>query len=260
MKYVLHGKPWAFISPVTRELTPAVLSKKKPWIIGRVSKTKGPSHTALTVRVCRNSKPLPLFLTYDCWSWSLALERKGKLNISKQFILKKKGPSPMLFAATFFFVSCFPLFQLDILSNATWQTAALALWMWVISLLTASHSLWHLPALPDTWISIKTLTVWHRLKGLESWRLAGLLHKATCEETPTHPTLPSFWVENVAEPRVNANYLLHCSGILVCPSARLYVKEKEKTKEKTPTCETVSVRSACSQKGQVFAHWDELIF
>lgn len=53
--------------------------------------------------------------------------------------------------------ACHPL-------KATWQTAATTLWM-AGDVLTASLPvLWHLPALDGSWISIKTLTVWHRFK------------------------------------------------------------------------------------------------
>lgn len=41
---------------MTRELISAALSEKR--IVCRASKTKGPNHTALMVKVCRNRKPL----------------------------------------------------------------------------------------------------------------------------------------------------------------------------------------------------------
>lgn len=62
-------------------------------------------------------------------------------------------------------------------------------------------------------------------------------------ETPTHSTLPSFWLENVAEPRVNADYLLDCSGILMFPSTG-QIAHSRKRKKKTPTRRCLLVRQS----------------
>lgn len=59
-------------------------------------------------------------------------------------------------------------FQPDILSNLPDSLQQLPCEWQAISSLTASHLLWHLPALPDTWISIKTLTAWRRFTGLNN--------------------------------------------------------------------------------------------
>lgn len=80
-------------------------------------------------------------------------------------------------------------------------------------------------------------------------------------ETPTHSTLPSFWLENVAEPRVNADYSLDCSGILVFPSTG-QIAHSRKRKEKQEDACFWDGRSEewMLMKRQVSALWDKFIF
>ena len=73
-------------------------------MISRVSKTKGPSHATLTLKVFRSRKQLLVyFLTYDGWIWCLAVDKKRQIKYLETIYKNKKGPPPILFAATFFF-------------------------------------------------------------------------------------------------------------------------------------------------------------
>lgn len=93
------------------------------------------------------------FLLFKCWfamaiagGFSLTSSRQGNL-----YSFRRNSPSSLL--SVWHPVTC-------------WQQS-LCEWQ-VICLLTASHSLWHLPAVSDPWINIKTLTTWHRFKGLNN--------------------------------------------------------------------------------------------
>lgn len=84
-------------------------------------------------------------------------------------------------------------------------------------------------------------------------------------ETPTHSTLPSFWLENVAEPRVNADYLLDCSGILMFPSTGQIAHSRKRKKKKKTQQEDACLWDSRSEawmlmKRQVSALWDKFIF
>ena len=53
---------------------------------------------------------------------------------------------------------------------------------------------------------------------------------------PTHSTLPSFWLENVAEPGLNVDYSLDCSGILVFPLTGQIVHSRKRKGKQENAC------------------------
>ena len=77
----LSRKPCVF--PDDQGTASCCLLGARAWMISRVSKTKGPSHATLTLKVFRSRKQLLVyFLTYDGWIWCLALDKKKANKIS----------------------------------------------------------------------------------------------------------------------------------------------------------------------------------
>lgn len=89
--------------------------------------------------------------------------------------------------------SCLPSSPLSVWHPVTcWQQSHCE-WQ-VICLLTVSHLLWHLPAVSDPWINIKTLTTWHRFKGLNNNVLRTQYRHPN--KLPLHWSLPCWGLEN----------------------------------------------------------------
>lgn len=91
--------------------------------------------------------------------------------------------------------------------------------------------------------------------------MAGPLNKAPSERPHAfNPQSP--WLETRAEPRVNADYSLHCSGILVSPSTGQIICSRKGTEKQGQGCfgDSRSEKRVCMKRQLSAAPWDESMF